>query len=137
MKQYQTRIKYVKGTSNYGLLYGKNDSNDDVQALAYNDADFAGDYNTRKSTSEYIIKLGHNLITWSSQKQKTIALSTTESEFAAACCTVQEMIWLDRLFRELVTYKLETSIHYIDNQSTIKIIKNPQFHCPTKHIDIK
>ena len=130
-------IRYVKGTSNYGLLYGKNNSNDDVPVLAYSDADFAGDPNTRKSTSGYIIKLGHDLITWSSRKQQTVTLSTTESEFVAACSTVQEMVWLDRLFRELVTRKLETPILYVDNQSTIKIIKNPQFHCRTKHIDIK
>ena len=47
------------------------------------------------------------------------------------------MIWLDRLFRELVICELETPILYIDKQSTIKLIKNPQFHCRTKHIDIK
>ena len=116
-------IKYIKGTSNYGLFYGRNDSSKNVKIVAYSDTDFVGDYETRKSTSGYVIKLGQDLISWSSRKQQKVALSTTESEFIAAYSTVQEMIWLDRLFRELVICELETPILYIDNQSTIKIIK--------------
>ena len=77
-------IKCIKGTSNYGLFYGRNDSSKNVKIVAYSDADFAGDNETRKSTSGCVIKLGQNLISWSFRKQQTVALSTTESEFIAA-----------------------------------------------------
>ena len=72
-----------------------------------------------------------------SRRQQSVALSTTESEFIAACSAVQELIWLYRFLESLIDYKLEIPILYIDNQSTIKIIKSPQFHCRTKHIDVK
>lgn len=130
-------IKYIKGTLHYGLIYGKNDLKKNTQFLAYSDEDFAGDYVSRKSTSGYVIKLGNDLIALSSRRQQLVALSTTESEFIAACSTVQELVWLDRLLCDLINYKLETPILYVDNQSTIKIIKKTQFHCCTKHIDVK
>ena len=111
--------------------------NDEIGISAYSDSDFAGDSRTRKSTSGCLIKLGNDLISWSSKKQSSVSLSTTESEFVAACGTVQEMIWLDRLTKDLLGDNLNTPSLYVDNQSTIKIIKNPQFHCKTKHIDVK
>ena len=111
--------------------------NDKIGISAYSDSDFAGDSRTRKLTSGFLIKLGNDLISWSSKKQSSVSLSTTESEFVAACGTVQEMIWLDRLTKDLLGDNLNTPSLYVDNQSTIKIIKNPQFHCKTKHIDVK
>lgn len=121
-----------------GLFYGKCKSDQGIKIYSYSDADFAGDDRTRKSTSGCIVKLGHDLITWSSRKQPSVALSTTESEFIAACNTVQEIIWVHRLITDLIGDKLQKiSTLYVDNQSAIKLIKNPQFHCKTKHIDIK
>ena len=65
------------------------------------------------------------------------ALSTTESEFVAASNAVQEIIWLERLVKDLISDSVQIPILYVDNQSAIKLIKNPQFHCKTKHIDVK
>lgn len=130
-------IKYIKGTLNHGLIFGRCRKENGINILAFSDADFAGDSETRRSTSGCLIKLGSDLITWSSRKQPTVALSTTESEFIAACNAAQEIIWLNRLIKDLIGKDLCDSTLFIDNQSTIKIIKNPQFHCRTKHIDIK
>ena len=127
----------MKGTLNYGIVFGNNDLNKHAQFNVYSDADFAGDHETRRSTSGNMIKLGNDIISWSSKKQNSVATSTTESEFIAACGAVQQLIWLDRLLREITDCSFDTPILYIDNQSTIKIIKNAQFHCRTKHIDVK
>lgn len=105
--------------------------------VAFSDADFAGDKQTRKSTSGYIIKLGNAPIMWGSQKQRSVALSTTESEYVAASQTTKELIWISRLLRDLIDIKIKTPIMYIDNQSAIRLVKNPELHKRSKHIDVK
>lgn len=53
------------------------------------------------------------------------------------CEAIKEVIWLERLIKELTTENWELPILYIDNQSAIRLIKNPEFHQRTKHIDVK
>nr|GFC29610.1 copia protein [Tanacetum cinerariifolium] len=70
--------QYLKGTINWGLWYLK----DTAMALtAYADADHAGCHDTRRSTFESAQFLGDKLVSWSSKKQKSIAISTTEAEY--------------------------------------------------------
>ena len=71
-------LRYLKGTSSRELLFGKNDN---LDLLAYIDADWAGDRDDRKSTSGYFTLVGGNLVTWKTKKQKVIALSSVEAEF--------------------------------------------------------
>lgn len=128
-------IKYVKGTLNFGLIYKS--CNDVTQIQAFSDADYAGDVKDRRSTTGYVLKLGSSTVVWGSQKQSCVALSTTESEYISASQTVKEIIWLSKLTSELFKRRLETPILHIDNQSTIRLIKNPEYHKRTKHIDIR
>ncbi|XP_011698577.1 PREDICTED: adenylate kinase isoenzyme 5-like [Wasmannia auropunctata] len=89
-------IKYLKGTVRYGLYFP---AQQDIQLLAFSDADFAG--NTRKSTTGLVLKLSESTISWSSQKQKVVALSTTEAEYVAASQAVKEIIWVKSLLQSL------------------------------------
>lgn len=125
-------LKYVKGTADQGITFGKNNS---MKLIAYSDADFAGDKTTRKSTTGFVIQLGEAPIVWGSQKQKMVSTSTTESEYVAGSETVKELIWIKRLLNSLI--KIETPVLYMDNKSAIKLIKNPEYHRRTKHIDVK
>lgn len=52
----------------------------DYRLRVYSDADYAGEIETRKSTSGYLVKLGSSAISWNSQRQATVALSTTEAD---------------------------------------------------------
>lgn len=127
-------IKYLKGTMRYGLYFP---AQQDIQLLAFSDADFAGDVETRKSTTGLVLKLSESTISWSSQKQKVVALSTTEAEYVAASQAVKEIIWIKSLLRSLQVLRgLKTTL-YIDNQSALKLIKNAEFHKRTKHIDVR
>lgn len=128
-------IKYIKGTINHGLIYTK--GNNWWKITAFSDADFAADTQTRRSMSGYILKLGNSPIIWGSKKQKAIALSTTEAEFVAACEATKEIIWVKRLVSELTCGNIDIPELRIDNQSTIRLIKNPDVHQRSKHIDIK
>ncbi|GJW92031.1 retrovirus-related pol polyprotein from transposon TNT 1-94 [Tanacetum coccineum] len=78
-------FRYLKGTINWGLWYPK----DIAMALtAYADADHAGCQDTRRSTSGSAQFLGDKLVSWSSKKQKSTTISTTEAKYIAmsGCC---------------------------------------------------
>ncbi|XP_031279312.1 secreted RxLR effector protein 161-like [Pistacia vera] len=70
-------LRYVKSTIDYGLLYKKGE---DCKLVGYCDADYAGDHDTRRSTTGYVVSLVWNN-SWCSKRQPMISLSTTEAEF--------------------------------------------------------
>lgn len=76
-------------------------------------------------------------ITWATQRQQSVALSTTEAEFMAACSATKEAIWLKRLLMDIGEFKQDSVCLNIDNQSAICLIKNVDYHKRCKHIDIK
>ena len=84
--------------------------------------------------------LANAAITWKSQKQPTIALSSTEAEYMA------EAIWLKRLYHEMCnlipgstpTESTPTAqLIRMDSQSAMKLAKTPVHHDRTKHIDVR
>lgn len=127
-------FRYLAGTADLGICYRKTDVNPDL--LAYSDADYAGDLVTRRSTTGYIFLLSNGPISWCSQRQKIVSLSTTEAEYVAASMASRELIWLRRLLSEVCNPCDKATELRIDNQSAIKLVKNPEFHKKTKHIDI-
>ncbi|RVW16642.1 Retrovirus-related Pol polyprotein from transposon RE1 [Vitis vinifera] len=62
----QRILRHVKGTIDYGLLYKKGE---DCKLVGYYDADYAGDHDTRKSTTGYVFMLGSRAISWCSKRQ--------------------------------------------------------------------
>lgn len=87
-------LRYVKGTSNFGIFYKKGG---DEKLVAYTDSDYAGDLVDRKSTSGYIFLLSSGAVSWSSKKQPIVTLSTTEAEFVAASSCACQAIWIRRV----------------------------------------
>ncbi|GJX57376.1 retrovirus-related pol polyprotein from transposon TNT 1-94 [Tanacetum coccineum] len=84
-------FRYLKGTINWGLWYPK----DTVMALtAYADADHAGCQDTRRSTSRSAQFLRDKLVSWSSKKQKSTAISTTEAEYIAMFGCYAQILWM-------------------------------------------
>lgn len=129
-------FKYLKLTQECGILY-KQDTNNKNVIRAYSDADYANDVETRRSTTGYVFLLSSAAVTWNSRRQHSVALSTTESEFVAASEATKEAIWVKQLLSEIYHSESFDLILYIDNQSAIRLIKNPIFHKRTKHIDIR
>uniref|UniRef100_A0A2A4JNV5 Reverse transcriptase Ty1/copia-type domain-containing protein n=1 Tax=Heliothis virescens TaxID=7102 RepID=A0A2A4JNV5_HELVI len=81
-------IKYLKETKHFGLCFRSKQSS---ILECYSDADYANDPDTRRSTTGYVFMRNGAAVTWSSQRQTTVALSTTEAEFMATC-------WAHNLF---------------------------------------
>ena len=102
----------------------------------YVDADLAGNVDNRKSTTGYVYTLGGTAVSWASQLQKIVSLSTTEAEYVAVTEASKEMIWLQGFLEELGK-KQENNILYCDSQSAIHLAKNPSFHSRTKHIQVR
>ena len=129
-------LRYVAGTVNFGCHYGRKKGGSDL--VGYSDSDLAGDVDTRKSTTGVLFFLGGNLVTWQSQKQKVVALSSCEAEYIAATTATCQGVWLARLLAELKGEEETGTITLkIDNQSAIQLSKNPVFHDRSKHIDTK
>ncbi|GKF53563.1 hypothetical protein Tco_0160473 [Tanacetum coccineum] len=73
-------FRYLRGTVNQGLWYLKDSS---IALTAFVDADHAGCQDTRRSTFGSMQFLGDRLISWSSDRQKSAAISSTEAEYIA------------------------------------------------------
>jgi hypothetical protein len=127
-------LRYLKGTQNVGICFSKTDS---LLLVGYSDADWAGDIDRRRSTTGYIFSLSKGPISWKSQRQTTVALSSTEAEYMALTAATKEAIWMKKLV-EYITGATYPAVEIKeDNQSTIKLVNNPVLHSRTKHIDIK
>ncbi|KAL4107588.1 hypothetical protein QTP88_017913 [Uroleucon formosanum] len=92
---------------------------------------------TRRSTPGSVFTLGSGSIAWSSRRQQCVNLRTTESEYIALSQAVQELTWLKLFLGELMDQSKMVPTMYGDNQSAIKLVKNPEFHRRTKHIDVR
>lgn len=125
---------YLSGTRNQGLQFG---SIKPKPLVGWVDADWAGCYDTRKSTTGYIFMLNDSPIIWKSRRQQTVASSTVESEYIAVSEAGREAVWLRGLLHELSPDHSPATEMKVDNQGAIRLAINPSTHQRTKHIDIK
>ncbi|GJS71211.1 ribonuclease H-like domain, reverse transcriptase, RNA-dependent DNA polymerase [Tanacetum coccineum] len=109
MKAIRQVLRYVKGTKDHGITYKHNGGN----------------------------KIHESPISWSIQKQATVALSSCESEFIATTAAATQALWLKRLLSKLTHTQEEKITIQVDNKSAIALMKNPVFHGRSKHIDTK
>jgi hypothetical protein len=128
-------LRYIAGTVTFGCYYRQGREGADL--VGFSDSDLAGDIDTRKSTTGVLFFLGSNLVTWQSQKQKVVALSSCEAEYIAATTAACQGVWLACLLAELKGRKADAVTIKIDNQSAIQLSKNPIFHDRSKHIDTR
>ncbi|GJU62251.1 putative ribonuclease H-like domain-containing protein, partial [Tanacetum coccineum] len=126
-------FRYLKCQHKLGLWYPK-DSPFDL--VAYTDSNYAGARLDRKSTTESCKFLGCRLISWQCKKQTVVANSTTEAEYVTASSCCGQVLWIQNQLLDYGYNFMHTKI-YIDNESTIYIVKNPVFYSKTKHIEIR
>ena len=77
------------------------------------------------------------MTSWCNKKQKSVALSSADTEYIAASTASCEVIWLWKLLVNLLKEKMEATNILCDNQSYIKLSENHVFHDRSKHIDIE
>ncbi|GKA13723.1 putative ribonuclease H-like domain-containing protein, partial [Tanacetum coccineum] len=126
-------FRYLKGKPKLGLWYPRESSFD---LESYSDSDYAGANLDRKSTTGGCQFLGRRLITCQCKKQTIVATSTIEAEYVAAASCCGQVLWIQNQMLDYGFNFMNTKI-YIDNESTICIVKNPVYHSKTKHIAIR
>ncbi|GJR46754.1 putative ribonuclease H-like domain-containing protein [Tanacetum coccineum] len=126
-------FRYLKGQPKLGLWYPKDSP---FYLEAYTDSDYAGASLDRKSTTGGCQFLGSRLISWQCKKQTVVANSTTEAEYVAVANCCGQVLWIQNQMLNYGYNFMNTKI-FIDNESTICIVKNPVFYSKTKHIEIR
>ena len=127
-------IQYLRNTKNLGLTFRRQGS---VSLTGYCDSNHNGCVDTSRSTTGYIMKLGGAGVSWCSRRQKTVALSSCEAEYMAACEATREATWEVALLTEF-GYRPGGPVEIrSDSQSALSLIENPVFHNKTKHISAR
>ena len=132
-------LRYLAGTKSYGITYTnspENTNNNPNIFSGYADAAFANQDDC-KSTSGYVFMAAGGAITWRSKKQTTVALSSTEAEYIALAEAAREACWLRNLYSELGYPQKQPTLIRGDNNGSIAMARNPQFHQRSKHIAIR
>jgi len=126
-------LRYLKCTINYGIVFRK--SGDSIRL--YVDADWGRCKIDRRSYTGYVITLSEGPISWKSQKQRTVALSSTEAEYIALAEATKDGIYMCEFLKELGLSQFAKLSIYNDNTGAQLLAKNPIVHPRTKHIDIR
>ena len=111
----------------------------DLNPIGYTDSDFQSNKDSRKSTSGSIFTLGGGAVVWRSIKQSSIADSTMEAEYIAACEAAKEPVWLKKFYTDIeVAPNIEKPlVLYYDNSGAMANSKEPRSHKRGKHIERK
>ena len=123
----------MKYSPNIGLWYPKGAHFD---LVGFSDSDYAECKVNRKSTSVGSQFLGRSLVSWSSKKQNSLALSTAEAGYISAGSCYAQLLWMKQTLLDYGV-KFDEILLLCDNESAVKIATNPVQHSRTKHIDIR
>jgi hypothetical protein len=123
-------FRYLKHTPEFGIWYSASSS---LDLVGFSDADFAGCGIDRKSTSVTNHFLGSSLVCWFSQKQSSVAQSTTEVEYVDAASCYSQILWIVHTMRDFGV-RFERVPLMCDNTSAISVAKNPVFHKKMRYV---
>ncbi|BBH07344.1 hypothetical protein Prudu_019255 [Prunus dulcis] len=123
---------YLQGTLQFGVTF----SPGSMVLSGFCDADWAGDPNTRRSTTGYVVFLGSNPISWSSKKQASVSRSSTEAEYRALAHCAADISWIRQVLCDLHMIIPEAPLLHSDNLSALALSANPVFHSRIKHLDV-
>jgi len=113
---------YLKEAEDLSLQYS---GDAQPQLTRYSDADFANDVDTRRSTTGHVFIMSGGAVSWLSNKQTTVALSTNEAKYyVAVSSAAQEAIHLRRLLADLDGDTRKPVTIYEYNQSAIAMSQN-------------
>jgi hypothetical protein len=130
-------LRYIQGTKDLVITFYRSPSFPASVPTGFSDASFAADPDDRKSTSGYIFFLANGPISWQSNKQTTVALSTMEAEYIALSEAAKEAKFLRHLLSTITTPVIGATVINTDSQSALEHVKNNIRHARTKHIDTR
>ena len=138
-KELLRMIKYVLDTEDLGLKISPKiqDSWKPWDLVCYSDSDYAGDPDTRRSVSGYVLFVQGVPVSWRSKANKTVTLSSTEAEWIALSEAVKEVMFVVQLLDSMrIKYHLPVTVR-VDNIGAIFMSKNINTSSRTKHVDVR
>jgi hypothetical protein len=133
LKAIKRILRYLKHIQNVGLWYPKGAK---FELIGYSDSNYVGCKVERRSTSGTCQLLERSLVSWSSKRQNSVALSTAEAEYIAtgSCCA--QILWMKATLNDF-GIKFKQVPLLCDNESAVKLTNNLVQHAKTKHIDVR
>ena len=130
-------MRYISSTRSNGLTFVRKVA---LPIHGYSDASHAGDLSDRKSINGWVFRVGGAPISWSSKKQSTVALSSTEAEIISASEACREAYSIQRLLLEID--EDYSSIRppitlFMDSRSAVAIAINGGYRSKLKHVDVR
>ena len=107
------------------------------EVMGYTDADWAKQLPGRKSTSGYVFMINGGAVSWKSQTQPVVALSTAEAEYIAASEAAKEALYLRKLMAEMRHEEPATVTLFEDNSAAEAWTRNETDHQKSRHIDTR
>ena len=140
-KALQHLLRYLRGTTKLGIKYTQGAS-PKLSLRGFTDSDHGGSVVTesRRSTSGYIFYIEDCPISWTSNRQTTVATSSSEAEYIGQFNAGKEALWLKKFLSELGLQDVNNELPVTilgDNQAAITLSKDPVSHSKSKHMDIK
>ena len=136
-------LRYLKGTRDLGLTYTAAGSCESIcgnswnPLAAYSDSDFGGTPVDRRSTTGFINFINGAPVSWKTQIQPTVALSTLEAEYMAMSRNTQEILWLRQLLADMGAPLIGPTTLFVDNEGAIATANSACITDRAKHIDIR
>jgi histone deacetylase 1/2 len=126
-------LRYLKHSTSIGLKISRSPS---LLVSAFSGADWVGCLDDRRSTGEFVVFLGTNLVSWSARKQATMSRSSSEAEYKAMANATTEVMRIQTLLMELGVRAPRAAKIWCDNIGAKYLSANPVFHARTKHIEV-
>ena len=130
-------LRYLNWTTKLGIIFNRSEESYTPNPFGYADAAYANNLDNRKSTHGMVLLLTGSACIWTSTKQRTVSTSTTEAEYIAQCQASKQLVWAGRWLQQLGFRESGPIELLCDNQGAIALIKNPENHSRTKHIDVQ
>ncbi|RDX62866.1 hypothetical protein CR513_58763, partial [Mucuna pruriens] len=130
-------LRYLHGTSDLRLCF----EGDKPTLVGYSNSDMAGDIDSKKSTSGYLIKFARGAMAWQSKLKKCVALSTTEAEFIAIIEACKELLWVKKFLQELgfvqdKSKHIDVRYHWIRDALDAKLLELAKVHTDDNGADM-
>lgn len=129
-------LGYIKGSIDYGILFPTLDKGISYKLLGYNDSNYFGDKDDRKTIEGCIFLYVEAPISWCSKKEPVVALSSCEAKYIATILCACQAVWLMNLIHELSNERCVMVTLKIDNMTTINLVKHHIAHMRSKHIEM-
>eukprot|EP00286_Rhodomonas_abbreviata_P014033 CAMPEP_0181339602 /NCGR_PEP_ID=MMETSP1101-20121128/29358_1 /TAXON_ID=46948 /ORGANISM="Rhodomonas abbreviata, Strain Caron Lab Isolate" /LENGTH=1796 /DNA_ID=CAMNT_0023450611 /DNA_START=148 /DNA_END=5539 /DNA_ORIENTATION=+ len=131
-------LRYLAGTRHLGITYRRSrDPGESNRIIAYADSDHAGDPDSRRSVTGYLLLLNGGAVSWQSVRQQVVALSSAEAEYYAASVAGTDITYLRRLMEELGYPQARPTVVYEDNMACIFMSRSSGAYHKVRHIDTR